>query len=35
MFPKLIEIGSFPIHTYGLLLALALLISIELMASVR
>lgn len=32
MFPKLFEIGGFPIHTYGVLLALALLASIELMA---
>ena len=32
MFPKLFEIYSFPIHTYGLLLAVALLASIEVMA---
>jgi phosphatidylglycerol:prolipoprotein diacylglycerol transferase len=32
MYPKLFEIGGFPIHTYGLLLAVALLVSIELMA---
>ncbi|HSR68271.1 MAG TPA: prolipoprotein diacylglyceryl transferase [Acidobacteriota bacterium] len=32
MFPKLFDLGPVPIHTYGLLLALALLISIELMA---
>ncbi|HSR50637.1 MAG TPA: prolipoprotein diacylglyceryl transferase [Acidobacteriota bacterium] len=32
MYPKLIDLGPVPIHTYGLLLALALLISIELMA---
>ena len=32
MLPKLFEIGGFPIHTYGLLLAAALLVSIELMA---
>ena len=32
MLPKLIDIGPVPIHTYGLLLALALLASIELMA---
>jgi phosphatidylglycerol:prolipoprotein diacylglycerol transferase len=32
MYPKLVDLGPFPIHTYGLLLATAILIALSLMA---
>lgn len=32
MYPKLIDLGPLPIHTYGLLLATAILVALSLMA---